>query len=90
MLLHHLTGRDPRVAVGLGPFKPKRNLDNSVPHNSLPERLWPLGSGVARNLVSTPRPARPSRARASEPGRTSWLHYDWFDPESCCATPYRK
>ena len=27
-----------------------RLLDSSVPHNSLPERVEPLGTGVARNL----------------------------------------
>ena len=30
-------------------------LDNSVPHNSLPERLRPLGTGVVRNLGAEPR-----------------------------------
>ena len=55
-------------------------LDSSVPHNRLPERVGPLGTGVARGRVSTPRPARPSGARANEPGRKSWLPHDWFDP----------
>ena len=40
-----------------------------VPHNSLPERVGPLGTREARDRGSTPRPARHSQA--SEPGRTS-------------------
>ena len=55
-------------------------LDSSVHHNRLPEWVGLLGTGVARDRVSTPRPARPSGAQASEPGRTSWLPHDWFDP----------
>ena len=51
-----------------------------MPHNRLPERVGPLGTGVARDRVSTPRPARPSGTRPNEPGRTSWLPHDWLDP----------
>ena len=35
---------------------------------------------MARDRVSTPRPARPSGTRPNEPGRTSWLPHDWLDP----------
>ena len=37
-------------------------IDNSMLNKSLPERVGPLGTGVARARVSTPRPARPSGA----------------------------
>ena len=30
-------------------------LDSSLPHNSLPERVGPLGTGVARRLGTEPR-----------------------------------
>ena len=54
--------------------------DSSVPHNRLSERVGPLGTREARDRVSTPKPARLSGSRASEPGRTTRLKYDWFDP----------
>ena len=39
-----------------------RLLDTSVPHSSMPEAVGLLGTGVTRDQVSTPRPARPSGA----------------------------
>ena len=39
-----------------------RLLETSVPHSSMPEAVGLLGTGVTRDQVSTPRPARPSGA----------------------------
>ena len=47
-------------------------LVNSVPHNSLPDRVGPLKTGVALDRVSTPKPTRPSRPR--EPGMERGVH----------------
>ena len=57
-----------------------RLLDSCVPRNSLPERVGPLGPGVARPRGMMPNPARRSGAELDEQGRTSGLRHDWSVP----------
>ena len=47
-------------------------MDNSVPHTSLPERVGPLGAGVARARVRR-SPATPSESKLAQLGPTREL-----------------